>query len=236
MKNGLEKSKKPLNPILGEVYRTHFTCPDEQAVYVVAEQVSHHPPISIFTCFSEDKRTIATTMFDTKASFTGMHFSLKNDSKAHLKRIMTIDGVDVEENYYCKFPDANVTGILSGSFQLEWTEHFLFWSPELGLKAVIKFENGWFSKPKVEGWIYRIADTFETTSKGSKDSLKSLKKSLKNIHLEGPGLEPIDLAPEDILYTIWGSYHDDICATNFDKSVFFIHVEHNYPIFCARYR
>ena len=220
LKNGLQKSKKPLNPILGEVYTTHFNCPDKDPVYVVAEQVSHHPPISVFTCFSKDFKTVATTMFDTKASFTGMHFVLKNDSKAHVKKTILINGEEVVENYYCIFPDANVTGIMSGSFQMEWINHFVFWSPELGLKALIKFENGWFTKPKVQGWIYRISNSYENDLKASKESLKSLTKTLKSLHITGPGLEhTVDLNPEDVLYNIWGSHHDDICATTPDKSV-----------------
>eukprot|EP00835_Amoeboradix_gromovi_P007070 NODE_1034_length_1896_cov_0.159711.p1 type:complete len:312 gc:universal NODE_1034_length_1896_cov_0.159711:1499-564(-) len=219
LKNGLVSSKKPLNPILGEVYRTHFTSAAHDPVYVVAEQVAHHPPISVFTCFSGDYKTVATTMFDTKASFTGMHFMLKNDSKAHVKKIVLVDGEEVEENYFCIFPDANVTGIMSGSFQMEWINHFIFWCPELGLKALIKFDNGWFSKPTVKGWIYRINSSFENDLKASKESLKSLNKSLKSLHINGPGLESVNLQECDILYNIWGSHHDDICATTPDKSV-----------------
>eukprot|EP00834_Sanchytrium_tribonematis_P001002 NODE_21_length_42443_cov_0.822808.p13 type:complete len:314 gc:universal NODE_21_length_42443_cov_0.822808:19625-20566(+) len=222
LKNGLVKSKKPLNPVLGEIYKTVFVdnaLKSKNKVHVVAEQVSHHPPVSVFTCFTEDGKTVATTLFDTKASFTGLHFSLKNDSKAHVQRSVFIDGNETLENYYCIFPDAIVTGIMSGSFQLEWTNQFTFWSPELGLKAIIKFENSWFSKTKVEGWIFRISDVVEPSISTSKESLKSLAKSLKTVKIDGPGLNELRPEASDILFSIWGSHHDTIMATTIDKSV-----------------
>ncbi|SCZ88971.1 BZ3500_MvSof-1268-A1-R1_Chr1-1g00865 [Microbotryum saponariae] len=38
--------KKPYNPVLGEFFRCRYDYPDGTAAYYVAEQVSHHPPIS----------------------------------------------------------------------------------------------------------------------------------------------------------------------------------------------
>ncbi|KAI9600348.1 hypothetical protein H4Q26_000128 [Puccinia striiformis f. sp. tritici PST-130] len=40
--------KKPYNPILGEIFRCKYEYPDGSLGFYVAEQVSHHPPISAF--------------------------------------------------------------------------------------------------------------------------------------------------------------------------------------------
>ena len=38
--------KKPYNPILGETFRCYWQHPNGSKTYYIAEQVSHHPPIS----------------------------------------------------------------------------------------------------------------------------------------------------------------------------------------------
>ncbi len=40
--------KKPLNPILGEVFTCYWEFPDKTKAYYIAEQTSHHPPKSSY--------------------------------------------------------------------------------------------------------------------------------------------------------------------------------------------
>ena len=40
--------KKPYNPILGEVFQCQYDWGDAGKTLYVAEQVSHHPPVSAF--------------------------------------------------------------------------------------------------------------------------------------------------------------------------------------------
>lgn len=40
--------KKPLNPILGEIYTCYWEYPDHTRGYYIAEQTSHHPPKSSY--------------------------------------------------------------------------------------------------------------------------------------------------------------------------------------------
>lgn len=41
--------KKPYNPILGETFRCYWTHPTTNSrTFYIAEQVSHHPPVSAF--------------------------------------------------------------------------------------------------------------------------------------------------------------------------------------------
>jgi len=41
--------KKPYNPILGEFFRCRYDYPNGTTAYYIAEQVSHHPPISAWS-------------------------------------------------------------------------------------------------------------------------------------------------------------------------------------------
>ena len=87
-------AKKPYNPILGETFRCHWkldgstepTTPEHVALsnsgplpwcssddlIFVAEQVSHHPPISAFYAEHVKKRVSVNAHIYTKSSFLGM--------------------------------------------------------------------------------------------------------------------------------------------------------------------
>lgn len=91
-------AKKPYNPILGETFRCHWALredknvnfnPEEKAMQgssplpwcqgddlvFVAEQVSHHPPISAFYAEHVKKRIAVNAHIYTKSSFLGMSVS-----------------------------------------------------------------------------------------------------------------------------------------------------------------
>uniref|UniRef100_A0ACB8F3V3 Oxysterol-binding protein- protein 9 n=1 Tax=Sphaerodactylus townsendi TaxID=933632 RepID=A0ACB8F3V3_9SAUR len=90
-------AKKPYNPILGEIFRCHWVLPDieqednvetvsdgpipwitKNSVTFVAEQVSHHPPISAFyaECFTKNIQFNAHIW--TKSKFLGMSIGVHN--------------------------------------------------------------------------------------------------------------------------------------------------------------
>jgi oxysterol-binding protein-related protein 9/10/11 len=49
--NGQKKKLKPLNPFLGEVFQGKWV-DSAGETKLVAEQVSHHPPITAFNCWN----------------------------------------------------------------------------------------------------------------------------------------------------------------------------------------
>uniref|UniRef100_A0A7S3UEB1 Oxysterol-binding protein n=1 Tax=Picocystis salinarum TaxID=88271 RepID=A0A7S3UEB1_9CHLO len=59
--------KKPYNPILGETHM--FKAKD---AYVVAEQVSHHPPVTAYYAEDERGRVRYNGQFEPRATFTGV--------------------------------------------------------------------------------------------------------------------------------------------------------------------
>lgn len=82
-------AKKPYNPILGETFRCRWTVPgvpladekttsgpfpgsDVNQVTFLAEQVSHHPPISAFYAEHPAKKISLSAYIWTKSSFLGL--------------------------------------------------------------------------------------------------------------------------------------------------------------------
>ncbi|KAF7340192.1 hypothetical protein MVEN_01937800 [Mycena venus] len=63
--------KKPYNPVLGEFFRCRYDYPDGTHGFYVAEQVSHHPPISAFFYISPANRLSILGELRPKSKFLG---------------------------------------------------------------------------------------------------------------------------------------------------------------------
>ncbi|CAJ0570251.1 unnamed protein product, partial [Mesorhabditis spiculigera] len=105
--------KKPYNPILGETFRCSWHHPDGSTTYYIAEQISHHPPIS--TIFITNKKAgfnVAGTIL-AKSKYYGNSLSammLGNLRLTLLKR---------GETYSVSLPYANCKGIMIGTLTME---------------------------------------------------------------------------------------------------------------------
>jgi hypothetical protein len=62
----IQRSSKPFNPMLGETFEYVDT---KRGIKYIAEQVSHHPPIS--ACYIEDENFQLTSYFRVATRFTG---------------------------------------------------------------------------------------------------------------------------------------------------------------------
>uniref|UniRef100_A0A663M610 Oxysterol-binding protein n=1 Tax=Athene cunicularia TaxID=194338 RepID=A0A663M610_ATHCN len=112
-------AKKPYNPILGEIFRCHWVLPgtevsegpvpwvSKSSVTFVAEQVSHHPPISAFyaECFS--KRIQFNAHIWTKSKFLGMSIGVHNIGQG------CVTCLDYDEHYILTFPNGYGRSILT---------------------------------------------------------------------------------------------------------------------------
>ncbi|WFD02958.1 hypothetical protein MOBT1_001647 [Malassezia obtusa] len=63
--------KKPYNPILGEFFRCSYDYPNGTKGWYIAEQVSHHPPISAFYYVSGENNMIIFGDLRPKSKFLG---------------------------------------------------------------------------------------------------------------------------------------------------------------------
>ncbi|XP_078074687.1 oxysterol-binding protein-related protein 9 isoform X2 [Mustelus asterias] len=124
-------AKKPYNPILGEIFKCHWNFPENEmeenaesvaegpvpeasqnSVTFVAEQVSHHPPISAFyaECFS--KRIQFNAHIWTKSKFLGMSIGVHNIGQG------CVSVLDYDEHYILTFPNGYGRSILT----VPWVE------------------------------------------------------------------------------------------------------------------
>ncbi|XP_015267461.1 PREDICTED: oxysterol-binding protein-related protein 9 isoform X1 [Gekko japonicus] len=119
-------AKKPYNPILGEIFRCHWVLTNidqednmetvsdgpipwitKNSVTFVAEQVSHHPPISAFyaECFS--KKIQFNAHIWTKSKFLGMSIGVHNIGQG------CVSCLDYDEHYILTFPNGYGRSILT---------------------------------------------------------------------------------------------------------------------------
>ncbi|KAH9413390.1 Oxysterol-binding protein- protein 9 [Dermatophagoides pteronyssinus] len=129
-------AKKPYNPILGEVFRCYWNLSSTTTttnnndsplpwaktsdLIFIAEQVSHHPPISAFYAENIEKRIMCCAQIWTKSKFLGLSIGVNNIGKGSIYLL------DHDEEYTCTFPSAYGRSILTepwfefgGSVQIE---------------------------------------------------------------------------------------------------------------------
>lgn len=66
--------KKPYNPILGETFRCFWLHPNGTRSHFVAEQVSHHPPVSAFYVSNREEGYVVNCSCLAKSKFYGEMF------------------------------------------------------------------------------------------------------------------------------------------------------------------
>ncbi|KAH8327327.1 hypothetical protein KR074_010199, partial [Drosophila pseudoananassae] len=117
-------AKKPYNPILGEVFQCHWDIPGEtpdahevrdgpvpwcrrDQLTFLAEQVSHHPPISAFYAEHYNKKITFAAHVWTKSKFLGLSIGVHNIGEG----VVTL--VDRSEEYIVTFPNGYGRSILT---------------------------------------------------------------------------------------------------------------------------
>ncbi|CAG0885136.1 unnamed protein product [Cyprideis torosa] len=105
--------KKPYNPILGEAFRCYWQNPNGTKTFFVAEQVSHHPPVSAFYVTNrQDGYTVSATVL-CKSKFYG------NSTSAILDGMARLNFLPRGEEYTMTLPYAHCRGILLGTLSME---------------------------------------------------------------------------------------------------------------------
>ncbi|XP_069594016.1 oxysterol-binding protein-related protein 9 isoform X1 [Ranitomeya imitator] len=161
-------AKKPYNPILGEVFQCHWDLPgqdnedSEQVsegpvpwasknnVTFVAEQVSHHPPISAFYAECYNKRIQFNAHIWTKSKFLGMSIGVHNIGQG------CVTCLDYDEHYILTFPNGYGRSILT----VPWVElggECNINCSKTGYSATISFHTKPFyggKKHRITGEIY----------------------------------------------------------------------------------
>ncbi|KAF9920929.1 hypothetical protein FBU30_009115 [Linnemannia zychae] len=106
--------KKPYNPILGEQFRTRWKFDDGTEAFYVAEQVSHHPPISVYYYTSPENNITILGDLLPKSRFLG------NSAATLMQGDIKISFTNLPgEEYIITMPNIYARGILFGTMLME---------------------------------------------------------------------------------------------------------------------
>ncbi|XP_033192639.1 oxysterol-binding protein-related protein 9 isoform X1 [Bombus vancouverensis nearcticus] len=169
-------AKKPYNPILGEIFRCHWDIPNdaidssndtklvvggpvpwckENQLSFIAEQVSHHPPISAFYAEHYAKKISFGAHVWTKSKFLGLSIGVHNVGKGW------VNVLQHGEEYVLTFPNGYGRSILT----VPWIElggTATIHCTQTGYHAAVEF----LTKPFYGGKRNRI--TCQITQPGDK--------------------------------------------------------------------
>ncbi|KAK0526566.1 Oxysterol-binding protein 4 [Tilletia horrida] len=145
--------KKPLNPILGELFLGKW--PDTKGqgeTTLTAEQVSHHPPITAYHLENAKLGVRLDGHSAQKTSFGGRSITVRQIGHAILR--FTPDGEKDEHQYLITLPQLVIEGLLYGSpyIELQGTSYI---QSSTGYLATINYSG--------RGWVSGKAHSFKAT-------------------------------------------------------------------------
>ncbi|KAM0790788.1 hypothetical protein ACM66B_004636 [Microbotryomycetes sp. NB124-2] len=132
--------KKPYNPILGEFFRCRYDYPDGSVAYYVAEQVSHHPPISAWYFASPDTDLELYGELRPKSKFLGNSAATIMEGENKVKFLSRPE----DGEYQITMPNMYARGILFGKMVLELGDQAVVKNEETGLQCDIDFKTKGF--------------------------------------------------------------------------------------------
>ncbi|KAJ2963178.1 hypothetical protein NQZ79_g1760 [Umbelopsis isabellina] len=106
-------AKKPYNPVLGEIFRSRYAFNDGSKGFYLAEQVSHHPPISAYFFANPQKGITIQGDLRPKGKFLG------NSAATLLHGSTDIVMLSRDETYRITFPNVYAKGVLVGNLRME---------------------------------------------------------------------------------------------------------------------
>ncbi|KAI8130644.1 Oxysterol-binding protein-related protein 8 [Lucilia cuprina] len=126
--------KKPYNPILGETFRCYWEHPNGSRTYYIAEQVSHHPPVSAFYVTNRQEGFCISCSILAKSKFYG------NSTSAVLEGVATLTLLPRGESYTLTTPYAHCKGILMGTLSMELGGKINIDCENTGYKTELEFK------------------------------------------------------------------------------------------------
>jgi hypothetical protein len=136
--------KKPLNPVLGEVFSCYWDLEDGKHAYYISEQTSHHPPKSSYFYMAPDHHIRIDGTLKPRSRFLGNSAASLMEGIAYLSLLNRGDPAKGEQ-YIITQPNMYARGILFGKMKYELGDHSVVRCPELDLTADVEF--------KVKGWV-----------------------------------------------------------------------------------
>ncbi|KAF4622863.1 hypothetical protein D9613_001590 [Agrocybe pediades] len=134
--------KKPYNPVLGEFFRCRYDYPNGTQGFYIAEQVSHHPPISAFYYITPANHVSIIGELRPKSKFLGNSVSTTMEGENRV----TLLGKPEDGEYVITMPNMYARGILFGKMVLELGDTCVAKNEKNGLSCDLEFKTkGFFS-------------------------------------------------------------------------------------------
>lgn len=138
--------KKPLNPILGEIFSCYWDLPDNKKAYYISEQTSHHPPKSSYFYMAPEHHIRIDGTLRPRSKFLGNSAASMMEGIAFLSLLNRGKDRTKGERYIVTQPNMYARGILFGKMKYELGDHSFVRCPELDLTADLDFKTkGWVS-------------------------------------------------------------------------------------------
>ncbi|KAF3769101.1 hypothetical protein M406DRAFT_92408 [Cryphonectria parasitica EP155] len=152
--------KKPLNPILGEIFTCYWDFPDNTRAYYISEQTSHHPPKSSYFYMVPEHHIRVDGTLKPKSKFLGNSAASLMEGTAVLTFLNRGKNPQKGERYHLTQPNMYARGILFGKMKYELGDHSVVRCPEMGLVADLEF--------KTKGWVGGMYNAIGGTIKNEK--------------------------------------------------------------------
>ncbi|ODV89443.1 hypothetical protein CANCADRAFT_139680 [Tortispora caseinolytica NRRL Y-17796] len=149
--------KKPLNPILNEFFTCYWDMPDGSRAYYLAEQTSHHPPMSAYFYCNPSNHIRVDGVLLPKSRFLGNSAASLMEGIATLSFTDRLDADGSPEAYDLTQPNIYARGILFGKLKYELGDHSFIYKANSNLVADIEFKTKGFisgTYNAIEGRIY----------------------------------------------------------------------------------
>ncbi|RCI11868.1 hypothetical protein L249_4214 [Ophiocordyceps polyrhachis-furcata BCC 54312] len=137
--------KKPLNPILGEIFTCYWDLGGNERAYYVSEQTSHHPPKSSYFYMAPGYHIRIDGTLKPRSKFLGNSAASLMEGVACLTLLNRGADPAKGERYILTQPNMYARGILFGKMKYELGDQSFVRCPELDLVADIDF--------KTKGWV-----------------------------------------------------------------------------------
>lgn len=148
--------KKPLNPVLGEVFACYWdNLPENKKAYYLSEQTSHHPPKSSYFYLVPELKIRVDGVVAPHSKFLGNSSAAMMEGWGHVTL-----GERESEVYIMNQPNIYCRGIIVGKLKMELGDHMYVKCPQTGFEADIEF--------KTKGFISGTYDAIEGVIKNSK--------------------------------------------------------------------
>ncbi|KAL0065682.1 Oxysterol-binding protein OBPa [Marasmius tenuissimus] len=194
--------KKPYNPVLGEFFRCRYDYQNGTQGFYIAEQVSHHPPVSAFFYISPANRVSILGELRPKSRFLGNSVSTTMEGENRV----TLLGKPEDGEYVITMPNMYARGILFGKMVLELGDTCIAKNETHGISCDLEFKTkGFFSGTynAIAGRVKRQStDVGEVTGRWShimdyRNNKSGQKRVLFDAVKDGQNICPKWVAPEE---------------------------------------